>query len=279
MEKQKTIAKEIHFSGRALQTGNEAEVVCSRGEVNTGIIFKRKDIEKEPEIKLSDAVFSTQNERRTTAGIGPEAIQTVEHFMAALWGAGIDNLIVGISGSEMPALDGSAKEFLALFEEAGTVEQPVDRRMIIIDETLSVVEDDRRISIAPYDGFKVAYSIDYPIAVIGRQRKEFVVDSETFKKDIAPARTFCLKREAEALLKAGLGQGANYQNTLVLEDNGPIGTTMRFDDEPLRHKVLDLIGDLYMLGVRISGKIEAERSGHKLNAKLLGLIYDKYFKS
>ena len=278
MEKQQTISKKIHFSGRALQTGMESEVVCSAGDVNTGIIFKRNDIAGEPEIKLSDAVFSTHNERRTTAGIGPEAIQTVEHFLAALWGAGIDNLIVGVSGSEMPALDGSAKEFLLLFEEAGTVEQDIDRKIIIIDDTISVEEEGCRISIAPYEGFKVSYSIEYPISVIGKQRKEFDVNSATFKKDIAPARTFCLKQEAEALLKAGLGQGANYQNTLVLEDDGPIGTTMRFDDEPLRHKVLDLIGDLYMLGVRIRGKVEAERSGHKLNAKLLSLIYDKYLK-
>ena len=276
MEKQRTISREIRFSGKALQTGVSAEVICVPGEPDTGIIFKRKDLDKEPEIKLRDAVFSTYNERRTTAGIGPEAIQTVEHFVAALWGAGIDNIVVGVSGSEMPALDGSSRGFLTLIEDAGTIEQARDRKKIIIDQELSVEDGGRGIRILPYNGFKISYSIDYNVAVIGQQTKEFELDEKTFKEEIAPARTFCLKQEAEALLKAGLGQGADYQNTLVLDDDGPIETTMRFEDEPLRHKVLDLVGDLYMLGVRINGQIEAERSGHKLNAQLLSLIYDKY---
>jgi UDP-3-O-acyl N-acetylglucosamine deacetylase len=225
---------------------------------------------------LRDAVFNTHNERRTTAGVGPEAVQTVEHFLAALWAAEIDNIIVELSAGEMPALDGSAAGFLELFEAAGTREQHIDRISIDIDRELKVEESGRSIKISPYNGFKITYSIDYPHSIIGRQSRDFEVNAETFKKEIASARTFCLKKEAEALLKAGLGQGADYQNTLVFDNGGPIGTALRYEDEPLRHKVLDLIGDLYMLGIRIHGKVEAEKSGHKMNAQLLKLIYNTY---
>ncbi len=279
MEKQRTIAGEITFSGKALQTGVSSRVRCLPADTCEGIIFKRKDLDGQPEIKLRDAVFSTHNERRTTAGIGPEAIQTVEHFLAALWGEGIDNILVEVEGGEMPALDGSAAGFLEILGKTGTVEQDADREIIRIDEELSVKEPGRSISISPYEGFKISYLIDYSVAVIGRQIRNFDLDKNIFKKEIAPARTFCMKQEAEALLKAGLGQGADYQNTLVLDEEGPIETVMRFEDEPLRHKVLDLIGDLYMLGLRIKGEIRAERSGHKMNARLLGSIYEKYVKN
>ena len=127
-----------------------------------------------------------------------------------------------------------------------------------------------------HEKFSISYTIDYDVASIGRKEFSIYLDQQSFEKEIAPARTFCLKEEAAALLKAGLGRGANTDNTLVMADDGPVGTTLRFPDEPVRHKILDLIGDLYILGRPVIGKITANKSGHSLNAELVKRIYEKH---
>jgi UDP-3-O-acyl N-acetylglucosamine deacetylase len=196
--------------------------------------------------------------------------------MAALWGLEIDNMIVDISGAELPALDGSAAEFIRLLKSAGLEEQPALREYIKITEKEEIKESDSSLSVFPDESFRVSYLIDYKISSIGREVFDMDPGRDSFEKEIAPARTFCLKSEAEALLRAGLGKGATYENTLVLDDDGPVGTTLRFPNEPVRHKVLDLIGDFYMLGKPIIGRVAAERSGHSLNAKMVRRIYEKY---
>ena len=278
MSNQKTIQKEISFTGKALQTGEEVKVVCRPQDPDTGITFSRIDLEDSPVIRLNGSNLSLDYDRRSTVGVGPSGIQTVEHFLAALWGLGVDNIAVDIEGAELPALDGSAKGFLEELEKAGIVEQDKSRSVIKIEETENIEEDGKKISVSPSDHFSISYLIDYDIPIIGQETFEIKLDKASFKKEIAPARTFCLKQEAEALLKAGYGKGANYENTLVLDEQGPIETTLRFKNEPVRHKVLDLIGDLYMLGKPVIGKFVAERSGHKLNAKMVQTIYEKYVK-
>jgi len=203
----------------------------------------------------------------------------VEHFLAALWGLGIDNLLVEITGAELPALDGSAKTFFDILANAGVSEQAEERNDIIIKDEISVEGpggSGSGVKISPYDGFFVSYFIDYDIPVIGKQSFNIALDRDVFMREIAPARTFCLKKEADELLRAGLGKGATRENTLILDDSGPVGTQMRFEDEPVRHKVLDLVGDLYVTGKRIRGKVEARKSGHKLNSALVAAIYSKY---
>jgi UDP-3-O-acyl N-acetylglucosamine deacetylase len=274
--KQKTVRKKVSFSGKALQTGAEVKVDCKPASPGEGIIFRRTDLAEAPVLRVSGAAFSGSYQRRSTLGDGAAEVQTVEHFMAALWGLEIDNMIVDISGAELPALDGSAAEFIRLLKSAGLEEQPALREYIKITEKEEIKESDSSLSVFPDESFRVSYLIDYKISSIGREVFDMDPGRDSFEKEIAPARTFCLKSEAEALLRAGLGKGATYENTLVLDDDGPVGTTLRFPNEPVRHKVLDLIGDFYMLGKPIIGRVAAERSGHSLNAKMVRRIYEKY---
>ncbi|MFH1846543.1 MAG: UDP-3-O-acyl-N-acetylglucosamine deacetylase [Candidatus Omnitrophota bacterium] len=274
--KQHSITKEVCFSGKTLQTGTNVHVKCKPADINSGIIFQRTDLPENPLLRLQDALFSDTRERRSTIALGTFEVQTVEHFLAALWGLKIDNIKIEIDGIELPAMDGSAKGFMDVLKTAGRVEQDAVQKIIKIQEQEKIEENGKSLTIVPYDGFYVSYYIDYKTASIGKEKFEIDLNPDSFENQIAPARTFCLKEEAEALLRAGLGKGADYQNTLVLEDNGPIGTTMRFPNEPVRHKILDLVGDFYMLGYCIQGKVSAEKTGHSLNAKMLKLIYEKY---
>ncbi len=276
LSNQKTIGKETRFCGRALQGGENIEVVCKPAGQGSGIVFLRKDIPSAVPIRIGDTVITDGPARRSTIGLNRASIQTVEHFLAALWSLEIDNIVVEINGAELPALDGSAVGFLNILKETGTKKQTAARRVINIDEPLFVKNDRSSISIVPAEKFSIIYRIDYDCPAIGREEFEIELDGASFEREIASARTFCLKKEAEALLAAGFGQGATWENTLVIDNDGPVGTTLRFPNEPVRHKILDLIGDLYLLGMPIIGKVTAERSGHSLNAKMVRKIHERY---
>ncbi|MGB2879134.1 MAG: UDP-3-O-acyl-N-acetylglucosamine deacetylase [Candidatus Omnitrophota bacterium] len=274
----KTIGKEVFFSGRALQTGQEVSVTCKPAGSNAGIVFRRMDLEDKPEIMLMSAAFSDAGQRRSVISEGSASVQTVEHFLAALWGLGVDNILVELHGGELPAMDGSALEFIEQLREAGLSEQAEPREFIEITEPEEIRAGDSSITILPEKEFRVSYLIDYKVRSIGHQVFDISLDGSSFEKEIAPARTFCLKEEAEALLKAGLGQGATLENTLVMGEDGPVGTTLRFPDEPVRHKILDLVGDFYLLGRPVLCRVVAERSGHRLNAMMAKRIYEKYIR-
>ncbi len=224
-------------------------------------------------------LFSDGYRRRSAIGAPGAEIQTVEHFLAALWGLEIDNITVDVHGVELPALDGSALGFLDILKQAGIVEQPAPRRSVRIKRPLVIEEADSSLAVLPGEKFSISYFIEYDCASIGTEEFGIELDRDSFEREIAPARTFCLKKEAEALLKAGLGGGANCENTLVMDDDGPAGTCLRFPNEPVRHKILDLVGDLYLLGVPIIGKVVAKRSGHRLNLKMVKKIHEQYFSS
>ena len=273
---QATINEKVEFSGKALQTGEVVSAVCSPAAPGAGVIFKRVDLPGTPELPLRKAVLSDAHDRRTTVVVGPAAVQTVEHLLAALWAMSIDNMLIEVDGPELPAMDGSALEFFRAFKGAGTVGQELPRRIVNILEAERVEDSGRSIELQPAEDFSVSYLIDYPLEAIGREVFDIKIDRDSFEKEIAPARTFCMKEEADALLKAGLGKGATLENTLVMDAGGPIGTTLRFPNEPVRHKILDLVGDLYLLGHRINGRIVAEKSGHALNALMVRKIYEKY---
>ncbi|MBL7072187.1 MAG: UDP-3-O-[3-hydroxymyristoyl] N-acetylglucosamine deacetylase [Candidatus Omnitrophica bacterium] len=273
--KKKTIEKEISFEGKALQTGRETRVVCKPNDAGSGIIFKRTDLETRPVFPLSEAMFSS-GQRRTVLSSSAGEVQTVEHFLAALWALEIDSLIVELDGAELPAAGGSSIEFLEGLTNAGIKEQPEEREFIKISEKEEVSVGENSLSIFPDAEFSVSYQMEYASGAIKDETLKMCRVRETFKKEIAPARTFCLKAEAEALLKAGLGRGATYENTLVLDETGPVETSFRFENEPVRHKILDLVGDLYLLGLPIIGRVEAKRSGHDLNVKMMRRIYEKY---
>ena len=274
MERQKTIKKPFSLKGKGLQTGKSVKALFSPAEENEGIIFARKGLGKNSRARLSE-ILNLDSDRRSKIDFGRgHYVETVEHVLSALWGAEIDNIMIELDSPELPAMDGSAAEFLRAFDETGIREQGAERKFLEVKEPLWAEDENSFLGIFPGNAFKVSYILEQAGRAIGKQLFSKNVDARVFREEIAPARTFCMKEEAEALLKQGYGKGADLKNTLVMDDGAPIGTTLRFPDEPVRHKVLDLLGDLYLLGRPLKGRLIAVRSGHKLNLELVKKIKD-----
>jgi UDP-3-O-[3-hydroxymyristoyl] N-acetylglucosamine deacetylase/3-hydroxyacyl-[acyl-carrier-protein] dehydratase len=270
MEKQKTIAKELSLKGVGLHTANKVTLKFKPAEIDSGINFIRIDLPGRPLVKASvnNLLSPMRSCRRTSIGFDSVEIQTIEHLMAAFCGIGIDNICVEIDNSEIPGLDGSSLNFLEILSEAGIKEQEKERGYYIIKDPIYVEEEGSSIIALPASELKISYTLNYNHPYLRRDFMEINVNPELFKKEIAAARTFCLEEEAEELKSHGLGQGANFENTLVVSKAGVIKNTLRFDDEFVRHKILDLIGDLYLVGLPLKGHIIAVKSGHSLNLKL-----------
>ncbi|MCM8791176.1 MAG: UDP-3-O-acyl-N-acetylglucosamine deacetylase [Candidatus Omnitrophica bacterium] len=269
MMRQRTIKEPVTIEGIGLQTGNQVSLTIKPAPAGSGISFTRTDIPDRPRICVGsfDPADVCQAERRTALGFGPLQVQTTEHLLAALSGLSIDNAIIELDNSELPGLDGSAKGFVDIIKKAGFLEQDSPKRYLEVRDVVWCVAQDSMLAIFPDTYFKVSYTLSYP--GIGAQYFSALVDEKIFEEAIAPARTFCSEAEALELLKRGLGKGANYENTLVMGASGPIKNTLRFPDEPARHKVLDLIGDLYLAGAQIKGYVVAIKSGHKLNMEMV----------
>lgn len=274
-EKQRTIKKEFKLSGVGLHTGSRVNLTFKSAGENEGIKFIRMDLPSRPSVPANvTSIYPDQRVSRcTTIGRDEQLIYTVEHLMSVLYGLKIDNLIVEIDSNELPGLDGSGLEFLKAIQAAGIMEQDAPRQVFEIKEPLFYQDDHAAIFATPYPGFKVTYTLDYPHPLLRSQFFDSEIDPAIFETEIAPCRTFCLEREAQELQERGLGKGADYRNTLVVGEKGVIENTLRFKDEFARHKVLDLIGDLYLLGMPIRGHIYAIKSGHRLNIELLRRIH------
>ncbi len=273
MAKQRTVKETVTIDGIGLQTGNKVTLTIKSSPADSGINFIRVDLPNKPLFNLQSLDRLPQAEafeRRTTLGFGPMQIQTTEHLLAALSGAGIDNIIIETDNAELPGTDGSAKVFLDAIKRSGIIEQGSQEKVFDVKSPLWCRSGDSMLAIFPDDHFRVSYTLSYP--GIGVQFFSAVIDEDTFEKEIAPARTFCSEAEAMELLKRGLGKGANYENNLVMGSGGPINNTLRFPDEPVRHKVLDLIGDLYLAGMRIKGHVVGIKSGHRLNMELVNKL-------
>ncbi|MCB9772482.1 MAG: bifunctional UDP-3-O-[3-hydroxymyristoyl] N-acetylglucosamine deacetylase/3-hydroxyacyl-ACP dehydratase [Candidatus Omnitrophica bacterium] len=277
-EKQKTIAKEFSLSGRGLHTGNFVTMTVKPAVENHGIVFIRVDLPEKTQIKVGVETIRLDSgvPRCTTIGIGQVFIHTVEHLMSTLCGLEIDNVTIEIDGNEVPLLDGSGLEFLHAIKKVGVVEQNALREWIIIREPIVVNHKDASITVVPDEEYKVSYLLDYKHPFLGTQFFSMIVNSTNFEKELAPCRTFCLEEEAAELRKHNLGLGANYENTLVINDKGVINNQLRFADEFSRHKALDFVGDLYLLGKPIRGSVSAIKSGHNLNLALLKKIHQQY---
>ena len=274
--KQRTIAGSVALAGTGLHTGQEVRVELKPAEAGSGLVFVRTDLPENPEIPLKLARVENRGRRTTiSSGVSPDEVEihTVEHFLACLTALGIDNLMVEVSGSEMPGMDGSALPWFTALKEAGVVDQDEERETLELDSEVVVdfAEDDVSLVALPgSEGLSIVYTLDYQTPEIPVQRFSLTLTPESFETEIAPARTFCLQSEAKALREAGLGKGATTQNTLVVGADGTVlDTELRFPDEFVRHKVLDLIGDLYLLGLDLSGRILATRSGHRANVALV----------
>jgi len=275
--RQTTIKDPVKIRGLGLQTGVEVSLAIKSAPANSGITFIRLDLPDKPSLNIQAADLGgiENKERRTTLGMGPLQVQTTEHLLAALAASSIDNIIFELDNVELPGLDGSAAGFTEALKNAGTIEQDEPKRIFEVVEPLWVSGDGTFLAVFPDKDFRVSYTLSYDHPCIGTEFLSTVIDKKIFEKEIAPARTFCMEAEAAELLKRGLGKGANYDNTLVIGKDGPIKTVARFRDEPVRHKILDLIGDLYLLGMPLVGHVVAIKSGHKLNLELVKQLRSK----
>ena len=272
MKSQRTIKGALTIDGTGLQTGARTALTLKPSPPSTGINFIRVDMPNKPLVSVRSLDFGNRGtgfERRTTLGVGPLQIQTTEHLMAALSGLSIDNIIVELDGAELPGLDGSAKGFVEAIKRCGITEQDAPRKFLELKEAVWCEGKDNFIAAFPGENFRVSYTMSYKAAILGTQLLDIVLNEKNFENEIAPARTFCLEEEALQLLAMGLGKGANYENTLVMGKSGPVNNTLRFPDEPVRHKVLDLIGDLYLAGMPLKAHVVAIKSGHALNLELV----------
>jgi UDP-3-O-[3-hydroxymyristoyl] N-acetylglucosamine deacetylase/3-hydroxyacyl-[acyl-carrier-protein] dehydratase len=275
---QRTIKETVELRGVGLHTGAEVTVALKPAEPDTGVVFVRTDLEESPRLSLD--IGNISNRGRRTSLVGDEVeIHTMEHFLAALAGLRVDNVEVEISGPELPGGDGNSMVFVDALTEAKVVEQKAPRREFVLDRPIHVEDPETGaslIALPDETGMSVQFTLDYSHAPVdlGTQFCEFRIDEETFREEIAPARTFCLSTEIEALKAEGLGQGSSYDNTLVMGPEGVIDNQTRWDDEPVRHKVLDLIGDLFVIGGDLKARIVANRTGHTLNIELVRAILE-----
>lgn len=257
---QKTIKKSFSLSGIALHSGKSSKITFKPAEERSGITFFYKKTAVPAKIK-----FAQYAARQTSLNKEGVSLYLVEHVLAACYGLGIDNLIVELSASEPPALDGSAKEYVAALKKVGAKIQKAKKEVLKVKKEVKVEAGDASILALPYHGFKVDFVVDLP--KIGEQIFEIEIDEKAFVREIAPARTFGDIEELDELKSQGLALGASLKNALAIGDSGYVNAA-RFPDEPVRHKVLDLVGDLALLGRPINGFFKCAKSGHKLNAAL-----------
>lgn len=266
MDKQKTIAVEVSYTGIGLHSGTEVNMRLRPAPVDTGIVFIRTDLPQRPQIKaIASNVTSTL--RATTIGCDNVEVFTIEHFMSALSATGIDNCYIELDSEEPPVTDGSAKVFLELLTKAGSVEQDKEAKVLVIDKVYRIDDKERFVMVVPYDGFRVSFTSLNSHPLIDTQYKDFIFNTAIeYEQEIAPARTIAYEKEVEALHKIGLGLGGSLENVIVYNDEGWMNE-LRFSDELVRHKILDVIGDLRLAG-KIKGHVIAVKSGHELNTKL-----------
>lgn len=271
---QKTLKSVISCTGIGLHSGDKVSMTLHPAAVDAGITFRRTDVAGEG-VEISAAYHRVVDTLMcTTLGASGKTIGTVEHLMAALAGAGVDNALIEVGGAEVPVMDGSAAPFLFLIECAGVVEQDAPRKAIRVLKSVSVVDGEKTASLVPADGFSLDFKIDFPSPVIGAQAMTMGMTSGNFKDEIARARTFGFLHEAEMLWAAGLAKGASLDNAVVVSGDKVLNEDgMRFDDECVRHKILDAIGDLYLAGAPILGHYSGERSSHALNNALLRELF------
>lgn len=272
---QHTLKSEIGCSGTGLHTGNTVSIVLKPAPEDTGIVFRRTDEagqNAEIEARVENVVEATLC---TTLGNSDGVkIATVEHLLAALAGCHVDNVIVEVDGPEMPIMDGSAAPFVFLIECSGTVAQSKPRRVIEVLKRVEVSEGNSVASLSPGNGFSVDFEIDFDTHAIGKQDKSVRLVNGTFKGEISRARTFGFAEEVDQLRKMGLARGGSLDNAVVVSGDKVLNDEgLRYDDEFVRHKILDCVGDLYLAGAPISGHFEGYRSGHAMNHAIVRALF------
>jgi UDP-3-O-[3-hydroxymyristoyl] N-acetylglucosamine deacetylase len=268
---QRTLKSPIGCSGVGLHSGQKVSMTLHPAEENTGIVFRRTDLARGERDIAAHWLNVVDTRLATTLGnASGTRVGTIEHLMAAFAGCGVDNAVVELDAAEVPVMDGSAAPFVFLIECAGIADQKAPRRAIKVDRTVEVSDGERSIAVHPADGFSVSFEIDFDSVAIARQALGLRLVNGAFKTDIARARTFGFEHEVSALRAAGLARGGSLDNAVVIRGDTVLNVEgLRYDDEFVRHKILDCIGDLYLAGGPIIGRVECARSGHALNNRLL----------
>ena len=271
MIRQRTLKNAIRATGVGLHTGEKIFLTLKPAPVDTGIIFRRSDIQPTVDI-VAKAENVGDTTLSTTLMKGDVRVSTVEHLLSAMAGLGIDNAIVEVSSAEVPIMDGSAGPFVFLIQSAGIEEQSAPKKFIRIKRKVQVKEGDKVAEFSPFDGFKVAFSIDFdhPVFKDRIARAEVDFSSTSFVKEVSRARTFGFMSDFEYLRSKGLAKGGSVDNAIVVDQYRILNEDgLRYEDEFVKHKILDAIGDLYLLGNSLIGEFRAHKSGHALNNRLL----------
>jgi UDP-3-O-[3-hydroxymyristoyl] N-acetylglucosamine deacetylase len=265
---QRTLAKETQVTGIGLHSGKKVTLKLYPAESNSGIVFRRVDVKNSKSMK-ADAMSVGATDNNTTLGSGKEAIHTVEHLLSALYGLGIDNAYIEIDGPEVPIMDGSSGSFIFLLKEAGVQNLNASKEFMVITDTVRVEHNGKWAQIEPAENLIIDSTIVFAHPTIKTQREVFSFSCENFIKDISRARTFGMLRDVDMLKRKGLVKGGSLDNAIVLDDFKVLNPEgLRFNDEFVRHKILDTIGDVSLLGYEIAGKITTYKSGHALHNML-----------
>lgn len=271
MINQRTLKNVIRATGVGLHTGEKVYLTLRPAAVDTGVVFRRVDLD--PVVELYAKPDRVGDTRLSTAlQEGDVSVSTVEHLMSALAGLGIDNVYVELTSPEVPIMDGSAAPFVFLVQSAGVVEQSAPKKFIRVTKPVKIEDGDKWAKFEPFEGFKVSFAIDFDHPIFAKSPQQATVDFSTtsFVKEVSRARTFGFMHEVEALREAGLALGGSHDNAIVMDSYSILNDDgLRYEDEFVKHKILDAIGDLYLLGHQLIGEFSAFKSGHALNNKLL----------
>ena len=273
MQHQRTIRRSISCAGIGLHSGNKVTLSLKPAAADSGVRFRRSDLGG---LEVAAAAEHVGGVNLAT-GLTRDAVRvdTVEHLMAALVSLGIDNVVVELNSPEVPIMDGSAAPFIYLIQEAGvkTLTQP--RKYLKVLRPMSLTRGDKRIALYPSDHFKVTYSIAYDHPLLRHQSRTIRITEDSFVEEIAPARTFTFLKEVEMLRQQGLALGGSLENAIVIGDTGVLNNALRFDDEFVRHKILDVIGDMALVGYPVIGHLVAHRGGHALHTAFAAQVLEE----
>jgi UDP-3-O-[3-hydroxymyristoyl] N-acetylglucosamine deacetylase len=263
MAYRKTLRRAVGCTGIGLHSGRRVRLDIRPAPAEHGICFRRTDVGVTIPAALANL---SRTDHATTLSSGGFSVETVEHLLGALRGLGVDDALVEVDRPELPILDGSAAPYVFLLHEAGLRPQHCPRRYLKVTRTIEVVRGGKRVRLSPSDHFRVSYTIGFDHPLLRQQQVSLRVSPQTFAESIAPARTFGFLREVELLRRNGLALGGSLENAVVIGESGVLNNNLRFPDEFVRHKILDAVGDLALLGSPIVAHLEAEKAGHALHA-------------
>src|SRR6202008_499960 len=273
MDEQRTLRRQVSCVGIGLHSGNKVNLTLKPAPADFGIRFRRTDL---GDHEVPATVHNLAGIQLATGlARNQVSVETVEHLLAALVSAGIDNVVVELNSPEVPIMDGSAAPFIYLIQEAGVKRLQMPRKYLKIVRPIALSRGDKRIALYPSDHFKVTYSISFDHPLLRHQSRTMRITEDSFVEEIAPARTFGFLKEVEMLRQRGLALGGSLDNAIVLGETGVLNNALRFDDEFVRHKILDVIGDLSLVGYPVIGHLVAHRAGHALHTEFAAKILEE----